>query len=78
MKKTIVAAISIATLLVTMSVASAQICIVGIFAAAIHANMRDNRELTEKEALSCGLFYLSEPAKPKKEAARRPKHSDRK
>jgi hypothetical protein len=77
MKKTIVAAISIAALLFTPSGASAQVCIVGIFAAAIHANMRDNRELTEKEALSCGILYLTEGEKPKKEIVRRTKRTER-
>ena len=79
MKKTIVAAVSIAALLFSLSAASAQVCIVGIFAAAAYANWHDNRELTAKEAWSCGLLYGSEPQKPKKkEVARRPKHTDRK
>jgi hypothetical protein len=74
MKKTFVAAISIAALLFTSSGASAQVCIVGTIAAAFHANWRDNRELTAQEASYCGLPYLFEAPKPKKTVARRTKH----
>lgn len=63
MKKTIMAAVSIAVLAFTSSVASAQVCIVGIFAAAIYASAHDHRELTAKEAWSCGLLYSSENGK---------------
>ena len=80
MKKSIVLAISAAALLFTMSVASAQICAVGLIASAIGASVRDHRELTTKEAATCGLLYLfdapkpeKEAPKPKKKAARRPK-----
>jgi hypothetical protein len=73
MNKTIVAAISIAALLFASSGASAQVCAVGIVAAAAHANWRDNRELTTQEAWSCGVLYLFEAPMPKK-VARRTKH----
>jgi hypothetical protein len=73
MKKTIVVAMSVAAFLFTSSVASAQVCIIGILAAAAQANARDNRELTAKEAGSCGLLYWSEPQKPAKKVARRAK-----
>ncbi len=69
MKKTIIAAMSIAVVAVTASAASAQVCVVGIFAAAIYASAHDHRELTAKEAWSCGLLYgkddVKEPAKKK-------------
>jgi hypothetical protein len=74
MKKTIVAAISIAALLFTSSGASAQLCVVGIIAAGFHANWRDNRELTVQEASSCGFLYMFEAPKPKKKVARRARH----
>ena len=67
MRKTIVAALSIAALLLTSSVASAQVCVLGIFAAATQASAREHRELTAKEAWSCGLSYWFEAPKPKPE-----------
>jgi hypothetical protein len=77
MKKSIGAALSIALLLFTASAASAQVCIVGIFAAAITASVRDNRELTEKEAWTCGATYLLETPKPKN-VSKRARHHDAK
>jgi hypothetical protein len=75
MRKTIVAAVSIAALLFTSSGASAQVCILGIFVAAAQANSHDNRELTSKEAWSCGLSYWFEAPKPTpKKVDRRTKH----
>ena len=56
MKKTIVAAVSTAFLIGATSAASAQLCMVGIFAAAIYASAAQKRELTVKEAWSCGLL----------------------
>jgi hypothetical protein len=77
MTKTIGAALSIALLLFTASAASAQVCIVGIFAAAISASVRDNRELTEKEAWTCGATYLLEKPAPAK-VSKRARHHDAK
>lgn len=37
--------------------ASAQACIGGIFIAAFYASATENRELSMKEAATCGLFY---------------------
>ncbi len=37
--------------------ASAQVCGVGIIVAAMVANAQEHRELTEKEAMTCGLMY---------------------
>jgi hypothetical protein len=68
---------SVAFLALTSTVASAQVCIVGILAAAIYASAHDHRELTPKEAATCGLAYGSETNKPetkkKEKAARRAK-----
>jgi hypothetical protein len=78
MNKVSIAAVSLAALIVTSSTASAQLCVIGIFAAAAQAGARDHRELTSEEALSCGVTYLIEPAKPKaepKKGSRRAKES---
>jgi hypothetical protein len=73
MKKAIVAAISMAALLSTTSGASAQACVVGVIAAAMHANWRDNRELTAQEAATCGTAYLFAAPQPQKKKVRRAK-----
>jgi hypothetical protein len=78
MKKTIVAAVSIAVLLFTSSGASAQLCVLGLFFAAAHAGSHEKRELTTEEAWSCGLLYatkdkskdVSKTPTPKKVARR--------
>jgi hypothetical protein len=54
------------------------VCVVGVFIAAFYANAKENRELTAKEAATCGLMYGADvpkaaPAKakqPQKAAAR--------
>ncbi|MGE0061364.1 MAG: hypothetical protein AB7T86_04715 [Xanthobacteraceae bacterium] len=56
MKKTIIAVTAAAFLLTGTSLASAQLCIVGIFAAAAIVGAKEKRELTTKEARSCGLL----------------------
>ncbi len=55
MRKASIAVIAAAGLLFTSSVASAQLCVLGVMAAAIYASSHDKRELTQKEAMSCGL-----------------------
>jgi hypothetical protein len=55
-RKTIIAVTSAAFLLAGTSLASAQLCIVGIFAAAAIVGAKEHRELTTKEAWSCGLL----------------------
>jgi hypothetical protein len=77
MKKTTIAAISATILLLTSSVASAQVCVLGIFAAAAYVSAHENRELTSKEAMTCGVSYLFDKPEPKakpKKIARRVKH----
>jgi hypothetical protein len=71
MKKIVVAAMSIAALLLTAPGASAQVCIVGTIVAAISANARDNRELTAQEAAWCGVPFFFEAPKPQKKKPER-------
>jgi len=70
MNKAGIAALSAAILVFSASVASAQVCVVGIFVAAAYMGQHENRELTSAEAMTCGLFYLFEKpeqkVKPKK------------
>ena len=49
----------------TPAYASAQVCGVGVIAAALIANFRDNRELTSKEAQTCGLWLGNDKANEK-------------
>ena len=78
MKKTGIAALAAAAFLFTSSMASAQVCIVGIFVAAAYVGQHENRELTSKEAMTCGLSYLfdkpEKKAKKKKVARRGKRH----
>lgn len=60
------AGLAIAGLLIATTMASAQICVVGIMAAAIYTSATENRELTSKEAMTCGLIHETPPPKAKK------------
>jgi hypothetical protein len=68
LKRSIAAAAGLAMLVLTPAAASAQVCVVGIFAAAIYVGAQEKRELTTKEAMTCGLSYMfdSKEEKPKK------------
>jgi len=57
MKKVALAIAVITGMTLSAQPASAQLCMAGIFIAAFHANATANRELTAREAASCGLFY---------------------
>jgi hypothetical protein len=57
MKKIAIAAAIAAGLLWSAQPASAQACIGGIFIAAFYAHATENRELSAKEAATCGLLY---------------------
>ncbi|MGD9923588.1 MAG: hypothetical protein AB7V13_19435 [Pseudorhodoplanes sp.] len=57
MKKAAIAAAVIAGLALSAKPASAQFCMAGIIVAAFYANATENRELSAKEASTCGLFY---------------------
>lgn len=66
-----IAALLVATGIVFTPVhASAQVCGVGIIAAAMVANFQEHRELTDKEAATCGLMlgHDQENVKTKKHA----------
>jgi hypothetical protein len=65
--------------MLTSPVASAQVCVVAIIAKAIYASATENRELTQKEAMTCGLVVDEKEraalmAKGKKEARAAKKH----
>lgn len=76
MKRATIAAISATILLFASSAASAQVCVLGIFVSAAYVSAHENRELTSKEAMTCGLSRLFDSPKPepKKKVARRVKH----
>jgi hypothetical protein len=85
MKRTIAAVTAAAFLLAGPSLASALVCIVGIFAAAAIVAAKEKRELTAKEAWSCGLLLgrdkeggASSPRRPRRHppGARRNSRSD--
>ena len=57
MKKAAIAAVVMTGLAFSAQPASAQVCIGGIFIAAFYAHATENRELSAKEAATCGLFY---------------------
>ena len=54
---TAIVAVTIAGLSYSSRPASAQYCVAGILFAAFYANATENRELSAKEAATCGLFY---------------------
>jgi hypothetical protein len=64
MKKLTTAGLACATLLITTSLASAQICVFGIMIAAAITGANEKRELTTTEAATCGLVH--EKVEPKK------------
>lgn len=79
MKKFAVAFAAVAGLFLTSPVASAQVCVVGILAKALIVNATENRPLTEKEAMTCGLLVDEKERKAmldknKKEARAAKKH----
>jgi hypothetical protein len=56
MKTKTIAAMLAAGIVFTPVYASAQVCGIGIIIAAMAANAQQHRELTEKEAATCGLM----------------------
>lgn len=56
MTSKIAAALIASAIAFTPVYASAQVCGVGIIVAAMIVNAQENRELTEKEAATCGLM----------------------
>lgn len=57
MKKVAIGTAVVAGLLASAQPASAQACVGGIFIAAFYASITENRELSAKEAATCGLLY---------------------
>lgn len=73
MKTGIFALVIASSVALTPTFASAQVCGIGIIAAAMVANFRDNRELTQKEANSCGLLLGQDKEHEKAGKAVKPK-----
>jgi hypothetical protein len=64
MKKLTTAGLGIAGLLVTSTVASAQVlCVLPLMVSAAIVSAKENRELTQKEAMWCGLVRDPEGVK---------------
>ena len=70
MKRVGFAVVALSGLLLTSSVASAQLCVFGILAKAAYVGAHEHRELTTKEAMSCGLLS-DDAAKPGKKAKKK-------
>ncbi len=70
--KTKIAALSVmAVIAFAPTQASAQVCGIGVIAAALVANFKDNRELTSKEAATCGLLLGNDKANEKPAKAKK-------
>ena len=70
MKTKIAALLVVGAVVLVPFQASAQFCSVGIIAAAMVANFKDNRELTAKEAQTCGLLLGQDKANERPAKAR--------
>ena len=74
MKRTLLrAALAAFGLIAMTAAASAQVCVLGIFGAAIYVAATEKRELTQKEAMTCGLSRVFDYKKEEKAAAAKPK-----
>ncbi|WP_156380676.1 hypothetical protein [Pseudolabrys sp. Root1462] len=74
MKRTLLrAALAAFGLIAMTATASAQVCVLGIFGAAIYVAATEKRELTQKEAMTCGLSRVFDDKKEEKAAAAKPK-----
>jgi hypothetical protein len=73
MKKLTAAGLAVTGLLVTSTVASAQaLCVLPIMISAAIVASQENRELTQKEAMWCGLVRDEEGAKKMQAAKKKP------
>ncbi|MGE5534202.1 MAG: hypothetical protein ACM3W7_01670 [Acidobacteriota bacterium] len=63
-----IAALAGVALLAASTAASAQVCTLGTIIAAIYTNATEHRELTLKEAATCGLIHDAQAEQPKKAA----------
>ena len=77
MKTKFTALLVAATIAFLPTYASAQVCSIGVIAAAMIANFKENRELTSKEAQTCGLLLGQDKAneRPAKAKKKNPKPS---
>src|ERR1700730_2032291 len=76
MKTKFVTIIVVCGITLAPTYASAQVCAGGLLVAALIINATQNRELTAKEAATCG--FILEPAKPvPARAAKSPKRNSR-
>src|SRR5581483_2975493 len=73
MKKLGIAGLALAGLLVTSSVASAQVCAALLLITAGITSANEHRELTPQEAFWCGLYYDPDAKNAGKKAARKGK-----
>lgn len=77
MKKIATATLALLALAVTTTVASAQLCTVPLIVSALIVSSQENRELTQKEAMTCGLIR-DEDASKKAAAGKSAKTSKKK
>jgi hypothetical protein len=64
MKKLTTAGLAVTGLLITSTVASAQVlCVIPLMVSAAIVSAQENRELTQKEAMWCGLYHDPDAAK---------------
>jgi hypothetical protein len=71
MKTKIAALLVAAAIAFTPTHAAAQICAGGLIVAALIANFKDKRELTSKEAATCGLLLGNDKANEKPAKAKK-------
>jgi hypothetical protein len=76
MKKLTVAGLAVTGLLITSSVASAQVCAIPLVIVGAITSVSEHRELTQKEAMFCGLYHETVP--PKKAANNKKKSAKKK
>jgi hypothetical protein len=73
MKKLTAAGLAVTGLLITSTAASAQVlCVLPLMVSAAIISSQENRELTQKEAMWCGLYHDQEAAKKAAAAKKKP------
>jgi hypothetical protein len=73
MKKLTAAGLAVTGLLITSTAASAQVlCVLPLMVSAAIVSSQENRELTQKEAMWCGLYHDQEAAKKAAAAKKKP------
>ncbi|MBS0535970.1 MAG: hypothetical protein JSR72_18110 [Proteobacteria bacterium] len=76
-RRVIAAGFAVVGVIAMTTAASAQVCVLGIFGAAIYVATTEKRELTQKEAMTCGLSRLVEDKKSDEAKASKDKKSVR-